>query len=490
MVRQPLWRRRWVPALAQLVVATWAYWATIYWWGRSIKYAATFSPDMIAVEAAEARRRAWAQQFWRERPREVGGAHAIAPALDSADSDDLCVAIVTAPRRPSYLLETAASVMQSVEASANGARVTVVVNDVGPGDPGTNPGEQLAVLQRSRGLHVVRAPGCSAGAEVEGAGGARCSNYRKESLDYAASLRLCLNLSSASLVCVVEDDALLALDFVDGQLAAGRRLAREDPSWLFVKLFRTAHFDGFSADAASVRELVLAGAVVAALCLALVRPRSGGVAAALARVALVWPQSSASLHFFGRQNTLWPLQRQLDRVLLGRGPPGRRRGLKLAPDDPGTIAVLFPRPRVSALAQHLRLRTARFETDLALNDLLGEQRLSGYVARPNLAEHLGRRSSLAPKTGTLDRMGPQRHYARFFKQSEWFDEAPGRNAGPYQGSGAGGLPLVFVLAGMLLLSWLASRVASRVASRAASRVELACGRGAKRGQRKPHGALV
>jgi len=235
---------------------------------------------------------------------------------------------------------------------------------------------------------------------------------------------------------VLEDDSFVSDRFVDVLSVAAEDL-RENPSWLYMKLFRTSAFDGFSFTFRHIFELVVYGFVISLSACWLFSTKVR-VYVTLVRVIVIWVLASSSLYILGRQNTILALT--------------RRAGIHEISGDPSIVGVLYPVSIIPKYIEYMKGPLSRFETDLVLTDFQEKYDLKGYVLRPNLVEHVGAKTSLAAKAKLRSTISLSNLYKRCLV-SEWFYEFPQNHWPKFEDP----LFILFIACSMYLISALSFR---------------------------------
>jgi hypothetical protein len=363
----------------------------------------------------------------------AGAAGAVRAGLGGDGGPRLCAVVVSVPREPDTVLTTAASLARGLlgptSGPAAGWGAALVVHDASRAHAGARPElEELA----QHGVAVERPP-VNESFEAALACQPLCARFARELRDYISSARLCLQRKSTTHVLLVQDDALAGeallerlVPAVEAADAEARDRARP---WLYIKLFRTGFYAGWSSEPGRIAELLAGSALMALACLAGFRAVDQDASEAALRMMLVFGVAMASIKILGRQNT-WG-------SLFAPAP-----GLVPEDDGDGAVAMLFPRSPLQAMIDFAASPgVRRTEVDLFINDYQHAAGLTGHTLRPNLFEHIGLMSSLKPASDI------ERWYAHGFKESEWFEERP---AGPLARAGRQYAPLTALVLALAL----------------------------------------
>lgn len=256
----------WV-TIALHVIAAALFWRHIH----HVPFSLVHVPDMARVEDVQLARTAWSHHFLSTLA-DFGGAQ-LQPAQGNTgdlQGGGLCIVWIALNRRPGHhIVNSVASVLHGGGLSGRlprrGARFAEGVSAFAL--VRRHPGDALSAdvrLLAMAGIEVVsEAVGCTG----------HCSWTSQGNADYRRALETCLQRTSAALCLVLEEDTWATPDFLpklrravrhatassEGRWAAGDRReagsARQSPAWFDIKLFVTAYYDGWSAEAGSVLEL-------------------------------------------------------------------------------------------------------------------------------------------------------------------------------------------------------------------------------------------
>ncbi|GBG30897.1 Hypothetical Protein FCC1311_071182 [Hondaea fermentalgiana] len=399
-----------------------------------MRYSAHFQPSVRIVEDIEEQRTQWAKDFIVPYGNELLATDSVATSADH--HIELCIAVPTAERRHSFLLQTVATVVRSI-VRADNSDVVLIVNDVNKRRMGhTDP--YVAYLEQ-HGVNVIRSSLCLKK-------GVTCRSKEKAVLDMATSVDACLTMTSAPYIVLLEDDMVVSAHLIDRVLQAAKKLSAGEEPWAFLSLFRTGHYDGFSRSWASISELLSVSMAITAILTALVYAIAGlqrvtssaspsttstatvAVAAAtttstatatgprrgervlrfLMRFVGFTMAIAASIYVLGRQNTLLPLY--------------LNEGLYEDISSASTAGLVFPRRSAEKFTAWLQNPILDVDKSQAAVEFAAAHGLKSYLMRPNPVEHVGRFTSIAAKRMKREIADPRLHFANFMKVSEWFEE--------------------------------------------------------------------
>eukprot|EP00516_Mucochytrium_quahogii_P002281 CAMPEP_0203757126 /NCGR_PEP_ID=MMETSP0098-20131031/10270_1 /ASSEMBLY_ACC=CAM_ASM_000208 /TAXON_ID=96639 /ORGANISM=" , Strain NY0313808BC1" /LENGTH=383 /DNA_ID=CAMNT_0050649253 /DNA_START=123 /DNA_END=1271 /DNA_ORIENTATION=+ len=363
----------------------WVYLLLLEKLGSTVRFAVNFDPVAAGVIDKANQRTAWAANYLAQKTEQISNIN------NRLGEVDFCVVIPSATRQQSYVNETVASVVRGILSSSN--KAALFLYDASYYKVNNRP--EMESL-RKLGVHVVNSL-------KEPCKSCQYDNsFVKETADYIASLEICLNNTNSRFIIVLEDDSFVSDRFVDVLSVAAEDL-RENPSWLYMKLFRTSAFDGFSFTFRHIFELVVYGFVISLSACWLFSTKVR-VYVTLVRVIVIWVLASSSLYILGRQNTILALT--------------RRAGIHEISGDPSIVGVLYPVSIIPKYIEYMKGPLSRFETDLVLTDFQEKYDLKGYVLRPNLVEHVGAKTSLAAKAKLRSTISLSNLYKRCLV-SEW-----------------------------------------------------------------------
>lgn len=220
------------------------------------------------------------------------------------------------------------------------------------------------------------------------------NTFSKQKNDYVHALEWC-HKKRAKFSVILEDDALPRQDFVQRlQLIIDHRMSKNNPNWVFLKLYYPEKWQGWSNDMNIITELILcilSGGFILTLllhCLQFFVTRTleldyGIIIRFLLSSGLI----AYMLVFLGRPH--WIALR------------GYNYHLSSVVYAPGCCipAVLYPLTHLTDLIEYLKKVECSkdFPVDLAMDKFADERGLHRLLAIPNLVKHIGFVSSLPGK---------------------------------------------------------------------------------------------
>mmetsp|Transcript_9804 Transcript_9804/g.19259 ORF Transcript_9804/g.19259 Transcript_9804/m.19259 type:complete len:570 (-) Transcript_9804:654-2363(-) len=392
----------------RLVIAVCIYLALFSVVMTNIRYSSRFRPSLSTIENIEDQRTQWARDFVATYGGELLAADSVAASEEQ--NLPLCIAIPTAERRHSFLLQSVATVVRSMVRSEEGNFV-LIVNDVAKRRSlRTDP--TVSFLEQ-HGVNVIHSSPCFKK-------GTSCSSRQKSVLDMATTIEGCLTMTTARYIVLLEDDMVVSAHFVERVLRTARDLSMRRDPWAFVSLFRTNYYDGFSRNFDSIVELVGWGVSVTFILLTLVhycfrflashqnKPSEFTLKNFMLRLICYSVLTIASIYMLGRQNIIQPLLFE--------------EGLFVDASNPSTAGLLFPRDSAEQFAAWLQTPDLDVDKSQAAVKFAELHEVPSYLLRPNPIEHVGRFTSIAAKRTKREISEPMSHFINYMKVSEWFEE--------------------------------------------------------------------